>query len=75
MVGLFSANLACSSYTSDNLTTLNAAQGDPVGPVPGLGLAVIDNVQRAPEALQAIKQSVDEDRRGPGGFCSPAQPT
>lgn len=67
LVGLFSANLACSSYTPDNPTTLNTAQGDPVGFVRGLGFAVIDGVQRAPEVLMAIKQSVDEDRR-PGRF-------
>ena len=56
-----------SFLTFDNPTTLNAAQGDPVGFVRGLGFAVIDEVQRAPEVLLAIKQSVDEDRR-PGRF-------
>jgi predicted AAA+ superfamily ATPase len=44
-----------------------AAQRDLLGFVRGLDRAVIAEVQRAPEVLLAIKQSVDEDRR-PGRF-------
>jgi AAA domain len=40
---------------------------DPVAFIRGLDRAVIDEVQRAPDLLLAIKQSVDEDRR-PGRF-------
>jgi len=53
--------------TLDDSTTLAAAQRDPVGFVRGLDRAVIDEVQRAPDVLLAIKQSVDADRR-PGRF-------
>lgn len=53
--------------TLDNLSTLSAATDDPVGFVRGLDFAVIDEVQRAPELLLAIKESVDADRR-PGRF-------
>ena len=53
--------------TLDNQSTLAAAKSDPVAFVRGLDRAVIDEVQRAPDLLPAIKQSVDEDRR-PGRF-------
>lgn len=53
--------------TLDNATTLNAAQRDPTGFVRGLDRAVIDEIQRAPELLLAIKESVDADPR-PGRF-------
>ncbi len=53
--------------TLDDATTLAAARGDPVGFVRNLDRAVIDEVQRAPDLLRAIKKSVDEDRR-PGRF-------
>jgi predicted AAA+ superfamily ATPase len=53
--------------TLDNATTLSAAQHDPTGFVRGLDRAVIDEVQRAPELLLAIKESVDADPR-PGRF-------
>jgi hypothetical protein len=53
--------------TLDDPTTLAAAQRDPTGFVRGLDRAAIDEVQRAPELLLAIKQSVDADRR-PGRF-------
>jgi predicted AAA+ superfamily ATPase len=46
---------------------LAAAKSDPVAFIRGLDCAVIDEVQRAPDLLLAIKQSVDEDRR-PGRF-------
>ncbi|MBK1684099.1 ATP-binding protein [Rhodoferax fermentans] len=46
----------------DDLTLLSARQ-DPTGMVRSLDLAVIDEIQRAPQLLLAIKKSVDEDRR------------
>ena len=49
--------------TLDNATMLNAARGDPVGFVRGLNRAVIDEVQRAPGLMLALKESVDADRR------------
>jgi uncharacterized protein len=51
----------------DNLTTLASAKADPIGFIANIGRAVIDEVQRAPELLLPIKQSIDEDRR-PGRF-------
>ncbi|MBI4292649.1 MAG: ATP-binding protein [Betaproteobacteria bacterium] len=53
--------------TLDDETVLEAARGDPTGLVRELDRAVIDEVQRVPELLRAIKRSVDEDRR-PGRF-------
>lgn len=50
----------------DELTRLSA-RADPVGMIRSLDRAVIDEIQRAPQLLLAIKQSVDEDRR-PGRF-------
>lgn len=53
--------------TMDDELTLFAAREDPVGMVRSLERAVIDEIQRAPQLLLAIKKSVDEDRR-PGRF-------
>ena len=53
--------------TLDDQTVLDAAQADPVGFIRGLDQATIDEIQRAPELLLAIKKSVDEDYR-PGRF-------
>jgi len=53
--------------TLDDPGTLLSAQEDPVGLVRSLDRAVIDEVQRAPRLLLAIKQAVDQDRR-PGRF-------
>ena len=53
--------------TLDDELTLLAAREDPVGMVRGLDRAVIDEIQRVPQLLLAIKKSVDEDRR-PGRF-------
>lgn len=53
--------------TLDDELTLMSAQNDPVGMIRGLDCAVIDEIQRAPQLLLAIKKSVDEDRR-PGRF-------
>lgn len=54
-------------YRLDNATTLDAARQDPVGFVRGMNRAIIDEIQRAPELLLAIKESVDTDQR-PGRF-------
>lgn len=51
----------------DDAATLASAQLDPTGLVRSLDRAVIDEVQRAPGLLLAIKQAVDSDRR-PGRF-------
>jgi len=53
--------------TMDDALTLLSAKEDPVGMIRSLDRAVIDEIQRAPQLLLAIKQSVDEDRR-PGRF-------
>lgn len=53
--------------TLDNATTLAAATRDPTGFVRGLDRAVIDEIQRAPNLILAIKESVDADPR-PGRF-------
>lgn len=53
--------------TLDDDTVLEAARSDPVGLVRGLDRVVIDEVQRHPDLLRAIKFSVDSDRR-PGRF-------
>ena len=49
--------------TLDDDTVLEAARSDPAGFVRGFDLVTIDEVQRAPELLRAIKLSVDGDRR------------
>ncbi len=52
----------------DNRDTLAAAQTDPIGFIEGLPRPVIlDEVQRAPEILPAIKLAVDR-QRSPGQF-------
>jgi uncharacterized protein len=53
--------------TLDDPATLAAARSDPAGFVRGLKQAVIDEVQRAPDLLLAIKESVDNDQ-APGRF-------
>ena len=54
--------------TLDDLTALEAATADPVGFVAALrGTAIIDEIQKAPALLPAIKVAVDRDRR-PGRF-------
>ena len=49
--------------TLDDPTMLAAAHADPVGFIRGLDSAVVDEVQRAPDLLLAIKKTVDEDYR------------
>lgn len=53
--------------TLDDPTTLAAAQADPVGLLRRIDRAVIDEIQRAPALLLAIKAAVDADPR-PGRF-------
>lgn len=56
-----------SYITLDDQTVLEAARADPVGFIRGFDMAIVDEVQRAPDLLLAIKKSVDEDYR-PGRF-------
>ena len=49
--------------TLDDATAFDAASADPVGFVRGLDRAVIDEVQRAPGLVLAIKTAVDADPR------------
>ena len=53
--------------TLDDATVLDAATADPVGFMRGFDRAVIDEVQRAPSLILAIKAAVDNDPR-PGRF-------
>jgi len=53
--------------TLDDELNLLSAKADPMGLIRSLDRAVIDEIQRAPTLLLAIKKSVDEDRR-PGRF-------
>jgi len=56
-----------SYLTLDDETTLAAARSDPTSFLRELDRVSIDEVQRAPELLPAIKRLVDHDRR-PGRF-------
>ncbi len=49
------------AFTLDDQTTLAAATADPAGFIRGLDRAAIDEIQRAPELLLAIKRNVDDD--------------
>ena len=53
--------------TLDEQLTLLAAKEDPVGLIREHDYLVVDEVQRAPELILAIKKAVDDDRR-PGRF-------
>jgi uncharacterized protein len=53
--------------TLDDQTILDAARADPAGFIRGLDRAIIDEIQRVPDLLLAIKKTVDEDGR-PGRF-------
>jgi hypothetical protein len=55
--------------TMDDDTVLAAPRSDPTGLVRALDRTTIDEVQRVPDLLRAIKKSVDDDRAGPAGFC------
>lgn len=56
-----------SYYSLDDDTLLSTVRLDPQGFIRRLDRAIIDEVQRAPELLRAIKLAVDQDRR-PGRF-------
>ncbi len=55
-------------FTLDNRTILDAALRDPDGFVSGMPIpAVIDEVQKAPDLLRAIKRGIDRNRK-PGQY-------
>lgn len=54
-------------YTLDDDNSLNAAKQDPIAFISRIDKGIIDEVQRAPELLRAIKLSVDQNRE-PGRF-------
>ena len=54
-------------YTLDDPTTYEAATYDPLGFIKRIECGVIDEIQRVPELIPAIKMSVDSDPR-PGRF-------
>lgn len=56
-----------SYFTLDDPSLLQVAQQDPVGFVRTMDRAVIDEIQRAPQLMLALKMSIDQDRR-PGRF-------
>jgi uncharacterized protein len=56
-----------SYLTLDDDTVLASAHSDPTAFLRGVDRASLDEVQRAPELLRAIKRVVDQDRR-PGRF-------
>lgn len=53
--------------TLDDPATFSRAKADPVEFIRSLNKAVIDEIQRAPELMMVIKESVDRDTR-PGRF-------
>jgi uncharacterized protein len=65
LVQQFAGNLAY--YTLDDPNLLAAVQQDPLGFARQLDRAIIDEVQRAPQLLLALKLVIDQDRR-PGRF-------
>lgn len=54
-------------FSLDDPALLAAVQADPLGFVKRLDRAIIDEVQRAPQLLVALKLAIDSDRR-PGRF-------
>jgi predicted AAA+ superfamily ATPase len=67
LVSQIGRNLKASWRSLDNASNRQAAAFDPTGFVRGDGLVVIDEIQRDPELLLAIKETVDADPR-PGRF-------
>jgi predicted AAA+ superfamily ATPase len=60
---LIKASWDATYFTLDDRTTLDAALRDPDGFVNGLPMpVVIDEVQKAPDLLRAIKRGVDQNR-------------
>jgi predicted AAA+ superfamily ATPase len=65
---LMPSHISSEYVTLDNAVALSAAQSDPAGFIAGIGKpVVIDEIQKAPELLTAIKEYVDRDRT-PGSF-------
>jgi uncharacterized protein len=64
---LVAKNQGMHYLTLDDELVLLSAKEDPVGMIRNLDRAIIDEIQRAPQLLLAIKKSIDEDRR-PGRF-------
>ena len=60
--------------TLDDLEVLDAARRDPEALVGGSAPVTLDEVQRAPDLLLAVKRSIDRQRQ-PGRFCSRARRT
>jgi predicted AAA+ superfamily ATPase len=54
-------------YTLDDDNILNSALQDPIGFIKRIDRGIIDEIQRVPELLRAIKLSVDQNRQ-PGRF-------
>ena len=54
-------------YTLDDDNILNSALQDPIGFIKRIDRGIIDEIQRAPELMRAIKLSVDQNRQ-PGRF-------
>ena len=65
--GLVGSSGSMTYLTLDDPAVLDAARFDPVGLLRQLDRAIIDEVQRAPQLLLALKLSIDQDRR-PGRF-------
>lgn len=65
--GLQDPSIGMTYLTLDDPAVLEAARFDPVGLLRQLDRAIIDEVQRAPQLLLALKLSIDQDRR-PGRF-------
>jgi predicted AAA+ superfamily ATPase len=61
------ANGQMAYYTLDSSSTLSTAEEDPQGFIETIDSAIIDEIQRAPMLMLAIKLSIDQDRR-PGRF-------
>ena len=61
------SNRGMSFVTLDDIQSRDFANEDPTGFIRDLDRAVIDEVQRAPQLILAIKKAVDEDTR-PGRF-------
>jgi uncharacterized protein len=49
-------------FTLDDDNLLNAARQDPIGFISQIDRGIIDEVQRAPELLRAVKLSIDKNR-------------
>ncbi len=67
LVGLLARERSAEWRNLDSDVQRNAAVADPTGFVESDGLMVIDEIQRVPELLLAIKQQVDSDPR-PGRY-------